>query len=59
MITSYNTKYFDTEKIKWQRGERIERIISLQKFISLFHICFTSAFLKHIYHNNYITTSEG
>jgi len=47
------------EKIKWQRGERIERIISLQKFTSLFHERFTSAFLKHIYHNNYITTSEG
>jgi len=59
MIISHNTKNVDMEKIKWQRGERIERIISLQKFTSLFHERFTSAFLKHIYHNNYITTSEG
>jgi len=34
------------EKIKWQRGETIERNISLQKFTSLFHKSFTSGILK-------------
>ena len=46
MITSYNTENVDTEKIKRQSGERIERIISLQKFTSLFYKRFTSGILK-------------